>query len=54
MDQAVQDGIAEGGVFEGLVPVLPLGLADDQSGLPAMSIPQDLEEITTLRYRRPR
>ena len=48
MDQAVQDGIAEGGVPNDFMPVLQGELAGDQGGLSAMSILQDFEEIPTL------
>ena len=47
MDQAVQDGIAEGGIADDFMPVLQGLLAGDQGGLPAVSILEDFEEIPT-------
>ena len=48
MDQAIQDGIAEGGFADDFMPVLQGELAGDQGGLPAMSILEDFEEIAAL------
>ena len=51
MDQAGQEGIAEGGVADAFIPLLQEELAGDQGSLSTISIFEDREEISTLWIR---
>ena len=48
VDQAVEDGVAEGGVADDVVPVFEGELAGDEGGAPAVAVVEDLEEIAAL------
>ena len=51
MDNAIQDGIAEGGFADHLVPGRHRELAGNQHGATAMAILDDLHEVATLTGR---
>ena len=45
VDEAIEDGVGEGGVSDGFVPVLDGELAGDEGGLAAGPVLDDLKEI---------
>jgi hypothetical protein len=51
VDKAIEDGIGEGGVSDGFVPVLDGELAGDEGGLAAGPVLDDLEEIAAFDLR---
>ena len=48
VNEAVEDGVAEGGVADHVVPVLQGELAGDEGGAPAVAVVEDLQEIAAL------
>ena len=48
MDKAVQDGIGQGRIADGLVPVFDRELAGDDHGAAAVAIFEDLQQVTPL------
>ena len=46
VEQPVEDGVAEGGIADDLVPVIDGDLAGDEGGLSCVSVVEDLEEVT--------
>src|SRR5437868_9170445 len=57
MDDAVENGVSQGGVANDFMPAIDRDLAGDQQGSPVVAIVEDLEQITTLfgieRFRPP-
>ena len=45
MDDAVENGVAQGGIANHLVPAIDRDLAGDQQGSPVVAIVDDLEQI---------
>ena len=50
MDEAIQDGVSQGGIADGVVPVLDRELAGDDGGAAAMAIFEDFQQIASLRW----
>lgn len=48
VDKSVKDGIGEGGIANGFVPVLGRQLGGDEGGAPVVSVFGDLEEVAAL------
>lgn len=48
VDEAVEDGVSEGGISDSLVPVLDRKLACDDGGAATMAILQDFQQIASL------
>ena len=48
MANAIQDGVGEGGVSDGLVPVFDGQLAGDDCGGAAVAVFEDFQEVTAL------
>ena len=48
VDDAVEDGVAEGGIANGVMPVFYGELAGDEGRAAAMSVFEDIEEVTSL------
>jgi hypothetical protein len=48
VDEAVEDGVGEGGVAEDVVPVVEGELAGDERGAFAVAIVEHFEEVATL------
>jgi hypothetical protein len=48
VDESVEDGVGDGGVTEGLVPLLDGQLAGDDGGATPGAILDDLEEVGSL------
>jgi hypothetical protein len=48
MNETIEDGVGEGWVSDGLVPVLDWQLASDDCGGAAMAVFEDFHEVTTL------
>ncbi len=46
MEQAVEDGVAEGGIADDVMPVIEGKLAGDEGGLTAVAVLKDLEQIS--------
>ena len=46
--EAVEDGVAEGGIANNVVPVLDGELAGDESRATAVTVFEDIEEVTAL------
>ena len=46
--EAVEDGVAEGGISDDVMPVLEGKLAGDESGAASVAVVEDLEEVTAL------
>src|SRR6266446_1705508 len=57
MDDAVENGVSQGGIANDFMPAIGRELAGDQQGSPVVAIVDDLEQITTLfgieRFRPP-
>jgi hypothetical protein len=49
MNEAIEDGVAEGGIADDIMPVLDGELAGDESRAPAVSVFEYIEEVTALR-----
>ena len=50
MDEAIQDGVSQGGIADGLMPVLDRKLAGDDGRAAAMAIFEDFQQIASLRW----
>lgn len=48
MDKAVQDGIGEGRITDGFVPMLDRELAGDDRGAATVAVFEDLQQVTPL------
>lgn len=48
MDEAIKDGVGEGGVPDSLVPVLDRQLAGDDGGAAAVAVFEDFEQVAPL------
>ena len=48
MDDAVEDGVGEGGIADHLVPAIDRDLAGDQQRAPVVAVIDDLEQIAAL------
>ena len=48
VDEAVEDGVAEGWIADDLMPVIDRHLGGDERGSVAMSVIEQLEQIATL------
>lgn len=48
VDEAVQDGVSQGGIADGLMPVLDWKLAGDDGRAAAMAIFEDFQQIASL------
>ena len=49
MNETIEDGIGQGWVADGLVPVLDWQLACDDRGGAAMAVFEDFQQVTTFR-----
>ncbi len=47
VEQPVEDGVAEGGVADDLVPVVDGELAGDEGGLSSVSVVKDLSVVSS-------
>ena len=48
VDEAVEDGVAEGGIANDVMPVLDGELAGDEGCAAAVAVFKDVEEVTAL------
>lgn len=48
MDEPVENGVCEGGIPDGLVPMLDRELAGDDGGPSAVSVFEDFQQIASL------
>ena len=48
MDEAVEDGVTEGGIADDIMPVFDGQLAGDEGGATTVAVVEDFEEITAL------
>jgi len=48
MDDAVENGVGQGGITDHLMPAIDRHLAGDQQGSPVIAIIDDLEQIAAL------
>ena len=48
MDEAVEDGIGEGGVADEFMPLLDRQLRGDDGGTESMAVIEDVEQVTAL------
>ena len=49
VNEAVEDGVPEGGVANDVMPVIDGELAGDEGRATAVAVVEDLEELTALR-----
>ena len=49
MDEAIKNGVGQGWITDGLVPVLNWKLAGDDRRAPSVSVFEDFEQIAPLR-----
>ena len=54
VDEAVEDGVGQGGVANDLVPVVDGNLAGDEGGASVVAVFNDLEEVASLFVRQAR
>ena len=50
VDEAVQDGVSQGGISNGFMPVLNRELARDDGRTTAVAIFEDFQQIASLRW----
>ena len=49
VNESVEDGVAEGGIANDVMPVLDRELAGDECRAPAVAVFENIEEVTALR-----
>jgi hypothetical protein len=49
VDEAVEDGVGEGGIADDVAPLIDGDLARDEGGSPPVPILEDLEQVDPLR-----